>query len=249
MGVAAMAGTAVVATGYGERRPVDVPAVVHSVRALMAAEWDVVVVAPADDAAHSLTLALGLTRAGRRAVPVVMHLLVDPADPAFAHPPATCSPDPLAVLEAEGIASLLRSGFPVVATGALPVVPSGDHYRPVSAALDEAASAQRLAGDIGASALVFVSADGASLLTVDQAAGEIDAVEAERLTGDLGLTSELRASARFVRAGGELAVITTPASLSTALDGPPADRAGLLHIRRELARPRSDAPALAAGWL
>lgn len=244
-----MAGTAVVATGYGERRLVDVPAVADSVRALLAAEWDVVVVAPPADAARSLALALGLTRAGRRAVPVVMHVLVDPADPAFAHPPATCSPDPLAVLEAEGIAALLRSGFPVVATGALPVVPSGEDYRPVAAAVDDAASAQRLAGDIGASVLVFVSDDGASLSPVDRSAGEIDALEAERrLAGDPGLASELRASARFVRAGGELAAITTPASLSAALDGP-ADDPGLLHIRRELARPRSEAPALAAGWL
>lgn len=249
MGVAAMAGTAVVATGYGERGLVDVPAVADSLRALVAAEWDVAVVAPPGDTARSLALALGLTRAGRRAVPVVMHVLVDPTDPAFAHPPALCSPDPLAVLEAEGIAALLRSGFPVVATGVHPVVPSGGDYRPVAAALDEAASAQRLAGDLGASALVFVSDDEAPLLAVDRPAGAIDAVEAERrLAGDPALASALRASARFVRAGGELAAITTPAALSTALDDP-ADGPGLLHIRRQLAHPRSGAPALAAGWL
>ena len=243
-----MAGTAVVATGFGEHGPVDVPAVADSVRVFVAAEWDVVVAAPPGEVARSLTLALGQTRSGRRAVPVVTHVLVDPADPAFAHPPALCTPDPLAVLEAEAIAALLRSGFPVVATGACPVVPLGEDYRPVAAALDEAASAQRLAGDLGASALVFVIGDDEPLFAVDGAGGEIDVVEAERrLAGESPLGSELRASARFVRAGGELAAVATPAGLSTALDGV-ADRPGVLHIRRRIVRPRSDAPVLAAGW-
>src|SRR2546429_72715 len=83
-------------------------------------------------------------------------------------------PEPLAVLEAEAIAALVGSGFPVVVARQVPVVPNGSargfggvpqsEYRPVAAALDEAASAQRLAGDLGAAVLIFVVGDDGPLL-------------------------------------------------------------------------------------
>lgn len=244
-----MAGTAVVAMRCGDDRwPADAPTVADSARSLMDAGWNIVLVAPPAlpnspgvDGASPLTLAVGQSRSGRRAVPVVTHILVDPADPALGHPPLEPHPEPLAILEAESIAALVGSGFPVVVSGQVPVVPYGEDYRPVAAALDEAASAQRLAGDLGASALVFVAADGPTV-------GEIDLIEAERrLAGDPRCAAELRAAVRFLRAGGELAVITTPAHLSSALEGP-SGGAGVLRIHRRLARPRSEAPVLAAGW-
>jgi carbamate kinase len=252
-----MAGTAVVAIRSGDDgQPIDVAAVARSLRALIRAGWHVVAVPPAAAAGSSggvagrLTLALGQSRSGRRAIPVVTHTLVDPADPALAHPAAD-GPEPLAVLEAEAIAGLLESGFPVVVSDRIPVVPSGDVYRPVAASVDEAASAQRLAGDLGVSALVFVTGADDGL----PGAGDIDVVEAERhLAGDRRFGPELRAAARFVRAGGELAVITTAAGLPAFDDDAGhTDAAGVgagtpLRIHRRLARRPSDAPALAAGW-
>ena len=117
-----MAGTAVVATGCAGKRPVvDGPALARSVRALVETGWNAVLVPPpappGSDLAGSLTLALGQSRSGRRAVPVMTHTLVDPADPALADPEAGAFPEPLAVLEAEAIAALVRSGFLVVVAG------------------------------------------------------------------------------------------------------------------------------------
>ena len=131
------------------------PAVAGSVRALVQAGWGIVLVAPPAspgvDAASHLMLGIGQSRSGRRAIPVVAHVLVDPADPALAHPPATTHPEPLAILEAEAIAALVGSGFPVVVSGRVPVGAVGgcprDGYRGVAADVDRAASARRLAGD------------------------------------------------------------------------------------------------------
>ncbi|HYT38107.1 MAG TPA: hypothetical protein VEN99_01280 [Acidimicrobiia bacterium] len=245
-----MAGTAVVALGCGgEPTPVDVPAVADSVRALVATGWHVVLLAPpappGAGVAGPLALALGQSRSGRRAVPVVTHTLVDPADPALAHPPATAFPEPLAVLEAEAIAAVVKSGFPVVVAGQIPVVPNGANYRAVAVAVDDAASARRLAGDLGAEVLVFVAGDNGAVPAGPAGVGEIDVNEAERrLAEEPRFAPELRAAVRFLRAGGELAVIVTAAGLPGALDG----AGGGLRIHRTLAGRRSDAPVLAAGW-
>ena len=251
-----MAGTAIVAVADGGDVGPDVAAVAGSARALVQSGWRVVLVPPQAtlDAASHLVLGLGQSPAGRRAVPVVAHVLVDPADPALASPPATPRAEPLAILEAEAIGALVRSGFPVVVSGRVPVVPAGeargaggvsqDSYRPVAADLDRAASARRLAGDLGAGVLAFVIPDDQPV----PAGGEIDVVEAERrMVDEPGLASELGAAAGFLRAGGELAVIGPAERLPGALDG--NDNApGLLRIRRTVARPRSEAPTLAVGW-
>jgi carbamate kinase len=231
--------------------------VAGSARALVQSGWRIVLVAPqatpAVDVASHLVLALGQSPAGRRAVPVVAHVLVDPADPALARLPAS-APEPLAILEAEAIAALVGSGFPVVVSGRVPVVPAGeahgsggmaeDSYRPVAADVDQAASARRLAGDLGAGVLAFVTRDDQPV----PAGGEIDVLEAERrMVDEPGLASELGAAAGFLRAGGALVVIGPAERLPGALAG--IDTApGLLRIRRTVARPRSEAPALAVGW-
>jgi carbamate kinase len=232
------------------------PATAASVRTLLEAGWGVALVAPAA-AADAAALAIGPTRAGRRAVPVAMHILVDPADPAFAHPGGAVDPEPLAVLEAEGIGSLIRAGFPVVVTDATPVVPAGgapEQYRTVTAVLDEAAAAQRLAGDLAALALVFVVDDDARLAAGLPAGGDddraIDMEEAERrLASDAALAAELRAAVRFLRAGGEVAVIAAPACAAAALDSPSDGAVPALRIHRELTRRApSDVPVLTTGW-
>jgi hypothetical protein len=254
-----MAGTAVVAAGCGGQEPVDVATLARSVRALVETGWDAVVVTPPAPAAGAdlggaLTLAVGQSRAGRRAVPVMAHILIDPLDPALAHPPGTARPEPLAVLEAEAIAALVRGGFAVVVAEQVPVVPHGfprgsggvpqSEYQPVPATLDGAASARRVAGDLGAGVLAFVTGDDGPPFT-----GDIDHRVAERaLDGGPPCADELRAAVRFLRAGGQLVVVTTPAALPAALSPTGAAGAGILRVHRTLARPRSEAPALAAGW-
>jgi len=237
-----MAGTAVVAMRCADEHE-QVPAVADGVRALLSGDRGVVLVSPGP-LSGDVTLAIGPTRAGRRAIPVVAHILVDPADPAFAHLDGALDPAPLGVLETEAISSLVGSGFPVVVTGQVPVVPRAETYQGVTAILDEAAVAQRLAGDLGAPVLIFVAGDGDS-----PAAGEIDMAEAERrLPAEPALAPELRAAVRFLRAGGQLAVITTALHIAAALDGPHDPGAPMLRIHRQLSRVRSEAPALAAGW-
>ena len=186
------------------------------------------------DSAGAASLAIGTTSSGRRAVPVVAHIVVDPADPAFAHPDGALDPAPLGVLEAEAIAALVGLGFPVVVTGHVPVAPSGDTYQPVEAVLDDAAAAQRLACDLGALALVFVVDDDWLRVGDGPAAGEIDVVEVEGwLAAEPRVAPELRAAVRFLRAGGQLAVdhVGPPAA---AVDG--SDRSRTLRIHRELPR-------------
>jgi|SRR5581483_9846380 len=240
-----MAGTAVVATGCGWE-PIDVPALAASMRALADDGWAGVIVTPSAPVARAVTLALGQSRAGRRAVSVLTHLLVDPLDPALAHPPETRSPEPLAVLEAESIAGLVRSGFTVVVAGYVPVVPDGPVlYQPVDANLDAAACARRLARDLGAGVLVLVTgADG------PVRAGDVDHHAAEGwLDSDPPCAAELLTAVRFVRAGGQV-VIFTPAAFDAAAlsEDRPAGDLGILRVHRTLARPRATTPALAAGW-
>jgi len=241
-----MAGTAVVAMRCADDHE-HVPAVVDGVQAMLAAGHGVVLVSPGDPAACA-ALAIGTTRSGRQAVPIVAHTLVDPADPAFAHPGGARDPAPLGILEAEAIATLVGSGFPVVVSAHVPVVPCGDAYRSVQAVLDDSAAAQRLAGDLGALALVFVVGDDELQPGDGPTPGEIDVTEAEGwAAAEPRLAPELRAAVRFLRAGGQLAVVTTPAHLAAALDS--SNGAPALRIHRELPRPRpSEAPVLAAGW-
>ena len=133
-------------------------------------------------------------------------------------------------------------------------------------ALDEAAFAQRLAGDLGAAVLVFVAGDDGPLLADGPPVGELDLAGAERhLAGRGGsgvspeemarFAAELRAAVRFLRSGGDLVAIATPAFLPIALDGPVPHTSSngdagtrLFRVRRTLPRLRSESPVLAAGW-
>jgi carbamate kinase len=162
-------------------------------------------------------------------------VLIDPLDPALAGPPATARPEPLAVLEAESIAALAGSGFTVVVADQRPVVPSGPSYRGQTATLDLAACGRRLAGDLGAGLLVFVTGDDGP-----PRSGDVDRREAEdRLARDEPYAAEIVAATRFLRAGGELAVLTTAAELPGALSSTSGDGAAL-RIHRTLDRPRAD---------
>ena len=63
-----------------------------------------------------------------------------------------------------------------------------------------------------------------------------------------GLAAELRAAAGFLRAGGELAVIGPAGRLPGALAEGEGRRRRRPADPPHVARPRSEAPALAVGW-
>ncbi|MFF5207267.1 carbamate kinase [Streptosporangium sp. NPDC000396] len=117
---------------------------------------------------------------GPDVVGIVTHVVVDPADPAFARPTKPVgpfyaepreglvedagrgyrrvvpSPPPLKIIEARAITRLLREGFVVVAAGGggIPVDAQGGH---VSAVIDKDLTAALLATAVGAHSLVLVT--------------------------------------------------------------------------------------------
>jgi len=140
------------------------------------------------------------------------------------------SPEPLGLLEAPAIRALLGEGFVVVAAGGggIPVVPTAEGYRGVEAVIDKDYAAAALATTLGASALVLVTSVEAVLLDYgtprQRPAEEMTLEDAERHLaegqfpeGSMG--PKVRSATRFLRGGGEIAVITTPALVYASLEG------------------------------
>ncbi|WP_435068884.1 carbamate kinase [Haloplanus sp. C73] len=139
------------------------------------------------------------------------------------------SPDPVEVVEADEIASLVDRGKLVICGGGggVPVV-RDDGLRGVEAVVDKDLTSASLATALGADTLVV-------LTDVDHAYvnfGESDQRALERVTAaalrehlDAGefaagsMQPKVRACARFVESGGERAIITTPERMEVALDG------------------------------
>lgn len=233
---------------------------------------------------------------GKGAVSVVTHSVVDPADPAFAHPTkpigpffsaeeaqalaasqgwtvqedagrgwrrVVASPEPVAILEAGAIRALAEAGYLVVAGGGggVPVVPAGDGYRGVDAVIDKDYAAERLASGLGARALVLVTGVESVLLNYgtpgQRAIEEIHVAEAERHLADGqfpegSMAPKMRAAIRFLRGGGDVAVITTPALVHASLEGTVSELEGhtgtrIVRVRRVPATPGHRAPVLAGG--
>jgi carbamate kinase len=156
------------------------------------------------------------------------------------------SPQPTAIVEVEAIRALLHEGFLVVAGGGggVPVVPNGESgYRGVDAVIDKDYAAQCLATALGAEALVLVTSVESVLLDYgtprQRAVAEIGLEEAEHhlaegqfAEGSMG--PKVRAAIRFLHAGGEEAVITTPALVYASLEGTVSElegRAGTRIVR------------------
>jgi carbamate kinase len=146
------------------------------------------------------------------------------------------SPEPIDILEAGAILALIDAGFVVVAAGGggVAVVSGPDGYRGVDAVIDKDYAAQRLATSLEAEALVLVT--GVETVMLDfgtpeqRAVEEMTLDEAERHLqegqfppGSMG--PKMRAATRFLRAGGRVAVITTPELVYPSLEG----RASLLE--------------------
>lgn len=152
------------------------------------------------------------------------------------------SPQPVAILETDAIRSLLELGQVVVAAGGggVPVVRHPSGYAGVDAVIDKDYAAQRLATALAAEALVLVTGVESVLLhygtPAQRAIREMAVSEAEQYLesgefpeGSMG--PKVRAAIRFLRRGGEQAVITTPELVYISLHGTVSEIEGVTGTR------------------
>ena len=140
------------------------------------------------------------------------------------------SPEPLGFLEADAIRVLVEAGFLVVASGGggIPVAREGAGVRGVDAVIDKDLSAERLASAVGADTLVMLTGVDHVVLgfgtphqraihsmTVDEASKHL--ADGEFPPGSMG--PKVTAAIRFLRSGGERAIITSPFRIPEALAG------------------------------
>ena len=139
------------------------------------------------------------------------------------------SPRPVTIVETPAIEALVASGSIVIAAGGggVPVVSTGSGLRGVEAVIDKDYVAGQLASALGAQALVFVT-DVPRLMIdfgdpTERALAEIDVDAAERYQQDGqfppgSMGPKVDAATRFLRSGGDVAVISTAALAPVTLD-------------------------------
>jgi len=139
------------------------------------------------------------------------------------------SPRPVTIVETPAIEALVASGSIVIAAGGggVPVVPGDTGLRGVEAVIDKDYVAGQLASALGAQALVFVT-DVPRLMIdfgdpTERALAEIDVDAAERYQQDGqfppgSMGPKVDAATRFLRTGGDVAVISTAALAAVTLD-------------------------------
>ncbi len=140
------------------------------------------------------------------------------------------SPEPQGFLEADAIRTLVEAGFVVVASGGggIPVTREEAGIRGVDAVIDKDLSAQRLASAVGGGILVLLTGvdrvwlafgtahrRAVESMTVEEA--EKHLADGEFPPGSMG--PKVTAAVRFVRSGGERAVITSLSRVREALAG------------------------------
>jgi carbamate kinase len=153
------------------------------------------------------------------------------------HRRVVASPQPTSVIEIEALRALVEAGHLVIAGGGggIPVV-AGDICGAVDAVIDKDRAACLIARQLGAQALLLVTAvdrvmldygkptqSGLGTITADEAARYL--AEGQFPPGSMG--PKIEAALRFLDEGGELAVITSPALLAATLAGqgpPPGTR-------------------------
>jgi carbamate kinase len=139
------------------------------------------------------------------------------------------SPDPVAVVERDEIARLLRRRKPVICAGGggVPVVRDGG-LRGVEAVVDKDRTSALLAADLGADALVILTdVPNAFVDYGTPAQRPLRRIDADRLRDHLeagefaegSMRPKVEACLRFVEGGGDRAVIARPADLGGALAG------------------------------
>ncbi|HEX6262829.1 MAG TPA: carbamate kinase [Actinomycetota bacterium] len=140
------------------------------------------------------------------------------------------SPEPKEILESGVIRALLRQGAVVIASGGggIPVVRRGKRLVGVDAVIDKDLSAERLGTEIGADDLLMLTGvDRVALgfgTREERPIREMTADEAETYMseghfppGSMG--PKIAAAVRFVREGGEAAIVTSPRRVGAALAG------------------------------
>jgi carbamate kinase len=162
------------------------------------------------------------------------------------------SPEPVHILESGVIRTLLDAGVVVIAAGGggIPVVPApGGGHEGVDAVIDKDYAAERLATSLGAEALVLVTSVEAVLLDYgtprQRAMLEISVDEAEAHLADGqfpegSMGPKVRAGIRFLRNGGDVSVITTPALVYASLEGTVSELEGRPGTRIVRVRPVTD---------
>ena len=139
------------------------------------------------------------------------------------------SPQPVSVIEIEAMRALVEAGHLVIAGGGggIPVL-ADDPGRTVDAVIDKDRAACLIARQLGAQALLLVTAvnrvmidfgrpteSSLGTITADQVARYL--AEGQFPPGSMG--PKVEAALRFLDEGGELAVITSPALLAATLGG------------------------------
>ena len=141
------------------------------------------------------------------------------------------SPEPLEILDAPAVQTLVDAGYVVVANGGggIPVVRDPDgSLRGVEAVIDKDLGAALLARTVGADVLVIATdvphavlhygtPDAVDLGTVDVATMRAHAAAGHFASGSMG--PKVDAACRFVEQGGARAVITDLATLTDAING------------------------------
>jgi carbamate kinase len=143
---------------------------------------------------------------------------------------SVASPEPRGILELGAIRELVARGCLVIACGGggVPVADRDGRYAGVDAVIDKDLAAQRLASDVGAHALAMVT--GVSHVSAHWGTARARAIEEMSLSEAQTLADEghfpagsmgpkVAAALRFVRNGGNLAVITSPEHARDALMG------------------------------
>ena len=140
------------------------------------------------------------------------------------------SPEPLAIVEAQEISSLLQSGVVVIAAGGggIPVIKAKEQFSGISAVIDKDFASSLLATTIGAELLlistsvekVYRNYNRPDVQPIDQ----MSLAEARELlrdgqfpAGSMG--PKIEAAIRFIDKGGELVIIAYPTKIAAAIKG------------------------------
>jgi len=140
------------------------------------------------------------------------------------------SPEPLAIVEAQEISSLLQSGVVVIAAGGggIPVIKAKEQFSGISAVIDKDLASSLLATTIGTELLlistsvekVYRNYNRPDVQPIDQ----MSLAEARELlrdgqfpAGSMG--PKIEAAIRFIDKGGELVIIAYPTKIAAAIKG------------------------------
>jgi carbamate kinase len=140
------------------------------------------------------------------------------------------SPEPTGVIEIDALRALVSAGHLVIAAGGggIPVAAAGRRGGTVEAVIDKDRAAGLIARLLGAQALLLVTAVDRVMLDygtpMQSGLGTITAAEAARYLDDGqfppgSMGPKIESALRFLAAGGELAVITSPGLLAATLAG------------------------------